>query len=388
MLHAMASILLIRVSICASPFMLCSAHACSEPQDPREEAASMEWWLELGDVVSRHRWDDETFLFCTDSNARVGSVMSNSVGGAEPDEESKNGEFFHAFLARMGMALPATFRGGGATWQDRTGRWHRLDHVGVACDEVPAVSRVEVDQDGVLAVQEREDHRLVTVSMQWFFQRRAAPFSTHASGASFADRAKLRLSAVRDFIEQEWCNTPPMPPQWTPQTMERPLRSEGVRSLQRHVRNQVHLQGMTGSLISEETWSALRVHGRLRSIFFRDVRRREALLLQCVQARWRASKDSEAEVWQATCDRLCRADDAASRSIRLQIFALHETSREAACLVQRNRIAWTSEQTKHIAGQLVLGRTTPLWQLSSKLRTQRECVSLVQYQSTSFLSSE
>ena len=33
-LHATARILLIRVSICASPFMLCSAHACCEPQDP------------------------------------------------------------------------------------------------------------------------------------------------------------------------------------------------------------------------------------------------------------------------------------------------------------------------------------------------------------------
>ena len=161
--------------------MLCSAHACCEPQDPREAAASME----LGDVVSRHRRDHETFLLCIDSNARVGSVISNSVGGAEPDEESRNGELIHAFLARTGMALPATFRGGGGTWQDRTGRWHRLDHVGVACDELQAVSRVEVDQDGVLAVQERDDHRLVTVSMKWSFQRRAAPFPTHASGANF-----------------------------------------------------------------------------------------------------------------------------------------------------------------------------------------------------------
>ena len=58
----------------------------------------MEWWEELGDVPTLS------------------------------DEESKNGEFFHAFLARTEMALPATFRGGGSTWQDRTGRWHRLDH--------------------------------------------------------------------------------------------------------------------------------------------------------------------------------------------------------------------------------------------------------------------
>ena len=269
-LHATTRILLVRVSICASPFMLCSAHACCESQDPREEAASMEWWKELGDVVSRHRRDGETFLFCIDSNARVGSVISNPVGGAELDEESKNGEFFHAFLARTGMALPATFRGGGGTWQDRTGRWHRLDHVGVACDELPAVSRVEVDQDDVLAIQEREDHRLVTVSMQWSFRRRAAPFPTHASGSSFADRAKLWLSAARDFIEQEWCNTPPMRPQWTRETMERAFAQRGRPKSGPAPRND--WRGV---------WSALRVHGRLRSIFFRDVRRRQALLLVC-----------------------------------------------------------------------------------------------------------
>ena len=64
-------------------------------------------------MVSRHRRDHETFLFYIDSNVRVGSVISNSVGGAEADEESKNGEFFDVFLARTGMALPATFRGGG-----------------------------------------------------------------------------------------------------------------------------------------------------------------------------------------------------------------------------------------------------------------------------------
>ena len=84
-------------------------------------------------------------------------------------------------------------------------------------------------------------------------------------------------------------------------------------------------------------------------------------------ARWRASKDSDAEMWKATCDRLCRADDAVSCSIRLQIFAFHETSREASSLVKRDRIAWMSEQTKHIAGQVVLGRTTLLWQLVRRI---------------------
>ena len=86
----------------------------------------MEWWKELGDVVIRHRRDGETFLFCIDSNARVGSVISNFVGGVERDEESKNGQFFHAFLARTGWlsqllsevveALGRTVRGDGIGW--------------------------------------------------------------------------------------------------------------------------------------------------------------------------------------------------------------------------------------------------------------------------------
>ena len=108
-LHAKARICAIRVSLRNSPFLICSAHARCEPRDPREEAASMEWWMELGDVVVQHRRDGEHFLLSIDSNARVGSVVSSFVGGQKPDEESKNGEFFHTFLARTGTALLATF---------------------------------------------------------------------------------------------------------------------------------------------------------------------------------------------------------------------------------------------------------------------------------------
>ena len=75
---------------------------------------------------------------------------------------------------------------------------------GVSSDALTAVSSVGVDQEGILAVSEREDHRLVSVTLQWSLQRRAAPFPACASGAGFADRAKLRLPAVREAIEQKW----------------------------------------------------------------------------------------------------------------------------------------------------------------------------------------
>ena len=70
---------------------------------------------------------------------------------------------------------------------------------------------MEVDQECTLAAQEREDHRLVNVSLQWSLKRPAANFPSCASRAGFADRAKLRLPAVRETIEQKWRATPPMP---------------------------------------------------------------------------------------------------------------------------------------------------------------------------------
>ena len=103
----------------------------------------------------------------------------------------KNGESFHAFLARTGTARPATFRGGCGTWQDRAERWHRLDYVGASSDALTAVSCVEVDQERTLAVQEREDHRRCSGLF-----RGGPRFLICASGAGFADWVKLGEAAT------------------------------------------------------------------------------------------------------------------------------------------------------------------------------------------------
>ena len=93
----------------------------------------------------------------------------------------------------------------------------RFDFVGVSSDALTAVSCVEVDQEGTMA----EDHRLVSVSLQWSLQRRAAPLPSYASRASFADMAKLRLPSVCEAIEEMWRDTPPVLAQRSPEMMER-----------------------------------------------------------------------------------------------------------------------------------------------------------------------
>ena len=82
------------------------------------------------------------------------------------------------------MALGRIARRDGIVWTS----W------GVSCDALTAVSCVEVDQEGTLAVQEREGHRLVNVSLQWSLKRPAANFPSCASRAGFARRGEAATS--------------------------------------------------------------------------------------------------------------------------------------------------------------------------------------------------
>ena len=145
----------------------------------------------------------------------------------EPDEESKNGDFFHAFLSRHGdgspgnvleaeVALGRTARGDGIVWT--TWGLKRRAH---GCLMRGGRST------GTLAVQEREDHRLVSVSLQWSLQSRAAPFPSCASGGW------LCRPAVREAIEQKCRATPPMLAHWSLEMMERAFARRGRQALGR-----------------------------------------------------------------------------------------------------------------------------------------------------------
>ena len=94
------------------------------------------------------------------------------------------------------------------------------------------------------------------------------------------------------------------------------MQGEVDRFLRRPVRSLAQLPRTIGSR------RRLRAHGHLRRIRFRDVRRRRALLLRCILVRWRASRGLEADTSRASCDRLCRADDALGRSIDLKNICL------------------------------------------------------------------
>ena len=237
--------------------------------------------MELGDVVTRHRREGETFL---------------------------NSEFFHAFLARTGWLFRLL-----SEVEEALGRIAWGDGIDWTTWELLAKTV------GGFAHGGRSGRRSGSP------RARGSPLgycldglSSEAGGAfhHFCFWSKLCRSS-----EQEWRHTPPMPPQWAREMMERAFAQRGRQIFAKACPKSGPVS--RNDWISEETWSALRAHGQLRSIFFRDVRRRQTLLMKCVQARWRGSKDVEADAWKVPNDRdrSCRADDALGRSIRLQMFA-------------------------------------------------------------------
>ncbi|CAE7236658.1 unnamed protein product, partial [Symbiodinium necroappetens] len=89
------------------------------------------WRQRAVEVQKRPSGSD--FLLLLDSNSRVGSVPTDSVGEHQADHENKAGELFREFLRQIGGYLPSTFdlhhEGEGHTWASPAGTLHRLDFV-------------------------------------------------------------------------------------------------------------------------------------------------------------------------------------------------------------------------------------------------------------------
>ena len=134
------------------------AHAPSEPPAPQGSAAA--FWLSCKKVLSRCSRDAEVILLA-DANARVGGLVSDSVGPHGAEEESKTAPDFHQFLAETSLQLPSTFAGCHSgichTWTSPTGLRHRIDYIAVPAAWPLSCIQTHV-WDTFEALQLRDDH--------------------------------------------------------------------------------------------------------------------------------------------------------------------------------------------------------------------------------------
>ena len=124
-LFADHSRLLARLSFLGLQICVCVAHAPHRGAFERRT-----WWERLTALCLLHGSGSE-WIFFLDANCRLGSVVSESVGGWQADDEDDGGALFHSLLLRLQVWLPSTFAssmsGPGGTFLQKMSGAARID---------------------------------------------------------------------------------------------------------------------------------------------------------------------------------------------------------------------------------------------------------------------
>ena len=106
--------------------LLVSAHA---PTEAAAEQDKSEFWSRVEGLLTSFQ-DPAKFRLTfvgIDSNGKVGSTPSPSVGSAEPDVENANGFALRSIADASGVCLLNTYTDAGPTWTGSRGHRSRID---------------------------------------------------------------------------------------------------------------------------------------------------------------------------------------------------------------------------------------------------------------------
>ena len=176
------------------------------------------FWEELRREVVLHRRPGEGFLGFFDTNSKLGSVESMSVGGYEATEENYQGQLVHQFLAEEQLFMPSTFAAHCGqrcmgTWRDVRGSLHRIDYVVLPEQWKVNTGKAYTIDEISLGAGMLEDHRVTAVD---FFLEVGKRQQT--CGRWYC-REALRLPSVKEDIFKCWQEVPGFPRDWSPERM-------------------------------------------------------------------------------------------------------------------------------------------------------------------------
>eukprot|EP00438_Fugacium_kawagutii_P003800 Skav211113 [mRNA] locus=scaffold3323:140647:145771:+ [translate_table: standard] len=158
--HSTPNTLVVKMNHPTCRLAIVATHA---PHGDRPEHESQAHWDGIDQALTR--CSDHDVLFLGDVNGRVGSELSSSIGGHQPNKETRTGQIFHRWLRTHSLFLPATFasmhRGQAATYTTPNGLSQaRIDFV--ALPHRPNMTDIcsYVDRDIALTIH-REDHAAI-----------------------------------------------------------------------------------------------------------------------------------------------------------------------------------------------------------------------------------
>ena len=129
LIHSDPDLIIARITNRALRVVLIGAHA---PHSGKDQHLVESWWKDLRKHI-KPRYEDHDVLFLGDSNGRVGSNDSSSVGCFGAELENHTGAAFHEFLQQQRLWALNTFRevheGDTTTWISPQGSKSRLDYI-------------------------------------------------------------------------------------------------------------------------------------------------------------------------------------------------------------------------------------------------------------------
>ena len=183
----------------AAPFLRLLIVCGHAPTSQASDDDISTWWSMLAKSIPRKytRWPQ---LLLVDANARLGSQVSDAVGGHQAEEQDHSGCELHQYLERFDLWIPSTFgmhqKGDGGTWcHPRTELWSRGDYVGLPKAWRLTKCEAYVDMKVDLSLK-REDHRVAGAEFAWQGRK-------EKEGPRPKSRTPIDVDRLRDHLQGE-----------------------------------------------------------------------------------------------------------------------------------------------------------------------------------------
>ena len=286
------------LAIIRAPHMHIRIPVVHAPHQFAQDIEFSQWWNQIHEMVIRTN-GNLPLIVLGDMNARLGSVVSDSVNSFHAELETKTGHCLHAFMMEYDLFAPSTFAefhtGPPHTWTAPEGSKHRLDFVLLPMKwrshQIRSFVQYEVDLCTV-----RSDHEVVAVEIR---MASAQSQRSHIRRHRIDTRMCEDPSAKRKFLD--FLSKPPqidwsvgvglhaeMLTQWLQQGTKACFQPSKPLPRQRYMSNQ--------------TWQIVQVRKTLRHLAHQAEWHCQLLLLcQCFQA-WRHLRHSRFQLIETSHD--------------------------------------------------------------------------------------
>ena len=153
---------------CDHPILDCDFVVIYAPQAAREKDDIAVWWQQLEGLFSLRKGREIVLL--GDYNAKLGAVVTESIGDHHWCCEDTAGEFARSLLTTSGLFLPSTFEhwqvGSSETYHSHTGSGTRVDYVAVPLQWQNGVQEAYVSTVDLLSGDYDHSPAVVKLSLQ------------------------------------------------------------------------------------------------------------------------------------------------------------------------------------------------------------------------------